>query len=49
VQNTTGAGTGGSGWIAPGETNGVPEGGSTVMPQGAAITGLGLVRRFIKR
>jgi len=49
VQNTTGVGTGGSGWIAPGETNGVPEGGSTVMLLGAALTGLGLVRRFIKR
>ena len=35
----------GSGWIAPG--NSVPDGGATLMMLGAAISGMGLVRRFI--
>ena len=48
VQNTTGVGTGGSGWIAPG-TPAVPDAGSTAMLLGAALTGLAVVRRFIKR
>jgi hypothetical protein len=50
VQNTTGAGSGGSGWIAPGPGNGtsVPDGGTTVMLLGTALAGLAAVRRFVK-
>ena len=42
VQNTTGAGAGGSGWI--GATT-VPDGGSTIALLGSAMLGAGLLRR----
>jgi hypothetical protein len=48
VQNTTGTGTGGSGWIAPGNPGAVPDGGTTVMLLGSAFAGLAVVRRFLK-
>ena len=37
-----------SGWILFGPTGAVPDGGTTVMLLGAALGGLGMVRRFLK-
>jgi VPDSG-CTERM motif len=36
-------------FCCPGGTTGVPDGGTTVMLLGAGLTGLGVVRRFLKR
>jgi hypothetical protein len=44
IQNTTGAGTGGSGWIAPGGGNNVPDGGATACLLGLGLAGLGGLR-----
>jgi hypothetical protein len=47
VQNTTGAGSGGSGWIAPSGGPTVPDAGSTAILLGIALLGMeGLRRRF---
>ena len=47
VQNTTGAGTGGSGWIAPGGGNNTPDSGSTAMLLGAALGSVEVLRRLL--
>jgi hypothetical protein len=36
-------------FCCPGGTSGVPDGGTTVMLLGAGLSGLGLMRRFVKR
>jgi VPDSG-CTERM motif len=46
VQNTTGAGSGGSGWIAPSGGTSVPDGASTAMLLGIALMAIGGLRRF---
>jgi len=45
VQNTTGTGSGGSGWIAPTGTSSVPDGASTAMLLGITLLGIGGLRR----
>jgi hypothetical protein len=44
VQNTTGAGTGGSGWIAPGGGGTVPDSGATATLLGLGLAGLAGIR-----